>query len=92
MSELCPNYLGCLDAFWTQDTELDTFWTSFGHILDIIWTHGVFGHVLDMIWTLFGYILDTFINFVSKTCPYPHRTGAPSDSERAANQRQMKTE
>ena len=78
VSKKCPKYHPGLDIFWTQPTNLDTFWTSLGHLLDMIWTHFRYGHVLDTFWTNFGHILDTFLFFVSKMCPYLHCSGVPA--------------
>ena len=52
--------------------SLDTLWTyfgyilSFGHLMDIFWTHFGFGHILDILCTRFGHFSRISVQNVSE--------------------------
>ena len=81
-----------LVIFWKDVQSLVTFWTSdqtlviilvtfleicpyFRHILVTIWTSD---QVLGTIWAHFGHSL---VMYVTKMCPYSHRSGAPKRNQ-----------
>ena len=48
VSKICLNFW---KSKYAQNT--DTYWTSLGHLLHMIWTHCRYGHIFDIFWTDF---------------------------------------
>ena len=68
-------HFGQVSKVWTHFGQVSKVCTLFGHILDMCPN---FGYFLVTFWTHFGH-------FLSKMCPYSHRSRAPT--ERGANTR-----
>ena len=71
---MCPKYAKSFVTFWQNLSNFAIVWPR----LDTLWAQFKDSFCLDTIRAYFGHLMVTFLENVSKKCPYTHSQAVPS--------------